>query len=138
MREEEPEGEDVVEEEGLVNHPHNKLAPLPQLVLIPSSSFFLSFNFSEFSHILILILSTDESDEETVLKPKTKEEEELGIVHSWMEVGSFPALPEEEARGLLQEVGLLFLSDTCMTVFLNFSFFTPHSTSLFLHFPSRG
>ena len=39
MREEEPEGEDVAEEEGLGNHPHNKLAPLPQLVLIPSSSF---------------------------------------------------------------------------------------------------
>ena len=45
MREKVPEGEDVVEEEGLSNHPHNKLASLPQLVLIPSSSFFLFFIF---------------------------------------------------------------------------------------------
>ena len=42
-----------------------------------------------------------------------------------MEVGGFPALPEEEAWRLLQEVALLFLSDACMTVFLNFSFLLP-------------
>ena len=135
VREEEPEGEDVAEEEGLGNNPHNKLAPLPQLMLIPSSSFLY---LSEFSHILVLIPLTDESDKERVVKPKTKEEEELGIIHSWMEVGGLPALPEQEVQGLLWEVDLLFLSDTCMTVFLNCSFFTPHFTSPFLHFPSRS
>ena len=35
----------------------------------------------------------DEPDEEVVLRPETKEEHELGIIHSWIEVGGFPALP---------------------------------------------
>ena len=34
----------------------------------------------------------------------TKEEEDVNIMHSWMEVGGHPACPEEEAQGLLAEV----------------------------------
>ena len=34
----------------------------------------------------------------------TKEEEDVDILHSWMEVGGQPALPEGEAQGLLAEV----------------------------------
>ena len=134
MREEEPDGKDVAEEKGSGNHPHNKLASLPQLVLTPISSSSLFSYLSEFSHILVLILLTDESDEEMVVKPKTKEEEEVRIVHSWMEVGGFPVLPEEEAWGLLQGVGSLFLPDTYMTVFPHCSPFIPYFTSPFLCF----
>ena len=34
----------------------------------------------------------------------TKEEEDVNILCSWMEVGGQPALPEGEAQGLLAEV----------------------------------
>ena len=34
----------------------------------------------------------------------TKEEEDVNILHSWIEVGGQPALPEGEAQGLLAEV----------------------------------
>ena len=34
----------------------------------------------------------------------TKEEEDINILHSWMEKGGQPALPEGEAQGLLAEV----------------------------------
>ena len=34
----------------------------------------------------------------------TKEEEDVDILHSWIEVGGQPALPEGEAQGLLAEV----------------------------------
>ena len=52
-------------------------------------------------------------------------------------MGGFPALPEEEAQGLLWEVGSLFWPDTYM-VFCSSSFFIFHLTSLFLYFISRG
>ena len=48
----------------------------------------------------------DESDEEEEAREETKEEHELGVVHSWMQVEGFPALAEEEAQGLLHEVFL--------------------------------
>ena len=37
----------------------------------------------------------------------TKEEEDVDILCSWMEVGGQPALPEGEAQGLLSEVSKL-------------------------------
>ena len=52
-----------------------------------------------------LVFLIDESGEEEVVKSETKEEHELGIIHSWMQVGAFPVLPEEETQGLLWEVG---------------------------------
>ena len=42
-------------------------------------------------------------------KLKTKEEVEVETLRSWMEVGRFPARPEEEAWGLLIEVNLIYL-----------------------------
>ena len=52
------------------------------------------------------VLLTDESSEEEEVKEVTKEEHEIDVAHSWMEVGAFPALAEEEAQGLLQQVFL--------------------------------
>ena len=37
------------------------------------------------------------------MQPLTKEEEEIEVMQSWVEAGGFPALPEEEAKGLLAE-----------------------------------
>ena len=47
---------------------------------------------------------SDESKEEGVVYPFTKEEEDVKVMWSWMEVGGCPAHPEEEAKGLLAEV----------------------------------
>ena len=38
-----------------------------------------------------------------MVKPLTKEEEEVEVMLSWVEAGGFPAQPEEEANGLLAE-----------------------------------
>ena len=50
----------------------------------------------------------------------TKEEEDVDVLLSWMEVGGHPACPAEEAKGLLAEVNafLCFFSFT----FLSLSF----------------
>ena len=53
------------------------------------------------------ILYADESKGEGDVKVETKEEQELGTLQSWMEVGGLPALDEEEVQKLLQEVYLL-------------------------------
>ena len=45
---------------------------------------------------------SEEGDEEA-RRPMTKEEEDIDILRSWMEVGGHPAHPEEEAQGLLAE-----------------------------------
>ena len=37
------------------------------------------------------------------MRPLTKEEEEVEVMQSWVEAGSFPAHPEEEAKELLAE-----------------------------------
>ena len=49
---------------------------------------------------------TDESEEEEEVKEMIKEEHEVGVVHSWMQVGGFPVLAGEEVQGLLCEVFL--------------------------------
>ena len=41
-----------------------------------------------------------------MVQPLSKEEEEVEVMRSWVEVGCFPAQQEEEAKGLLSEVGL--------------------------------
>ena len=53
-----------------------------------------------------LVSITDESEEEEEVREMMKEEHEVGVVCSWMQVGVFPALAEEEAQGLLREVFL--------------------------------
>ena len=50
------------------------------------------------------VLLADESDKEEEAREVMKEEHELGVAHSWMQVGGFPALAEEEVQGLLSEV----------------------------------
>ena len=48
---------------------------------------------------------SDESEEEDgKMRPSTKEEEDVDMIRSWMQVGGHPAHPEEEAKGLLLEV----------------------------------
>ena len=76
--------------------------------LIGPLSFF--YYFTEQIHISISLYcplqlsSLDGSEEEERTRPATKEEEDVDILQSWMEVGGLPACPEEEAKGLLAEV----------------------------------
>ena len=49
---------------------------------------------------------TDESSEEEEVKVVSKEEHEVNMACSWMEVGGMPPLTEEDAQGLLHEVFL--------------------------------
>ena len=73
------------------------------------------------------ILHADESKSEEEAKVETKEEEEVGILWSWMELGGLPVLDEAEAQKLLQEVYSLSLLDICMGL-------QPFSSSVsFLH-----
>ena len=71
-------------------------------------SFF--YYFTEQIHISISLycflqlFSLDESEEEERTRPATKEEEDVDVLQSWMEVGGLPACPEKEAKGLLAEV----------------------------------
>ena len=57
----------------------------------------------------VFILPADESNEEEEAKEVMKEEHELGVVKSWMEIGGILALAEEEAKGLLHELYLFYL-----------------------------
>ena len=50
------------------------------------------------------VSSLDESEEEERTRLATKEEEDVDVLQSWIEVGGLPAHPEEEAKGLLAEV----------------------------------
>ena len=50
---------------------------------------------------------TNESEEEEEAREVTKEEHEFGVAHSWMQVGGFLALAEEEMQGLLCEIFFL-------------------------------
>ena len=68
----------------------------------------------------------DESEEEGAAQPNSKEEEEVEVMRSWMEVGGFPAQQEEEGKGFLSEVGL----SSCPPLSLPFSTF-----QLALNFP---
>ena len=81
--------------------------------------------FSPSFPVLISTFSTifaflDESEEEGAVEPLSKEEEEVEVMRSWVEVGGFPAQPEEEAKGLLSE------ASSCPLV--------PHSSFLTLPF----
>ena len=75
-----------------------------------SSSFFFFYYFTEQIHISISLYyflqlsSLDGSEEEERARLATKEEEDIDMLRSWMEVGGLPAHPEEEAKGLLTEV----------------------------------
>ena len=49
----------------------------------------------------------DESADKEVSRPQTKEEEDIDMLHSWIQVGGLPAQLEKEALGLLLEMGFL-------------------------------
>ena len=49
---------------------------------------------------------TDESSVEEEVKAVTKEEHEVDVAHSWMEVWVMPAMVDEEAQGLLHQIFL--------------------------------
>ena len=82
--------------------------------------------------LLFITFPSDESEEEERAKSATKEEEDVDVLHSWMEVGGHPACPEEEAKGLLAEVNafpcffpipppsldLLFATDSSLTILI--------------------
>ena len=59
------------------------------------------------------------SQSEEEAKVGTKEEEELGILQIWMEMGGLLTLDEVEEQKLLWEVGSLFLSDIYMAFLLS-------------------
>ena len=66
------------------------------------------------------------------MRPLTKEEEEVEVLHSWVEAGGFPAHPKEKAKELLAEVS----SFPCFLILPSphhFSFVTVLSL-LILHF----
>ena len=45
--------------------------------------------------------------------PLTREEEDIEMMWSWMEVGGLPAHPEEEAKGLIAEASSLPSLPSC-------------------------
>ena len=97
--------------------------------------FFLLLLYRTNSYLYLFVLPffitfpLDESEEEDEkAKPMTKEEEDVDVLCSWMEVGGHPAHPEEEAKGLLAEVN----------AFLCFSHFTFLSLSLICLFATNS
>ena len=79
------------------------LTPLCFHFNLTSSSLYLFTLPLFFSHNFSLSDDSKEGNGEE-RRPMTKEEEDIDILHSWMEVGGQPALPEGEAQGLLAEV----------------------------------
>ena len=107
--EEKPEGEVVAgpSGEGVVHSSGN--APLFFLL----ENYFINLYYIIFlcywvySHLELcsfLILLAHESDEEGGVMTETKEEQELGVMWSWIEVRGFPTLDEGEVQKLSQEV----------------------------------
>ena len=46
--------------------------------------------------------------------PPIKEEEDIEVLQSWMEVGGLPAHPEEEAKGLFAKASSLPSLPSCL------------------------
>ena len=85
---------------------HKRLANKQSPFFLTRKEFFFLF----FLHVPIYFSNIfsfpDGSEEEGVAQPLSKEEEEVEVMRSWIEVGGFLAQQEEEAKGLLSEVGL--------------------------------
>ena len=64
----------------------------------------------------------------------TKEDEDVDVLCSWMEVGGHPACPGEEAKGLLAEVNafLCFFSFTFLSLPLICLFATDSSLTILM------
>ena len=85
----------------------------PPFLSFPLLSIYICTFFFNISSLILTsffwsISCADKSESETEVRVETKEEEDLGILRSWMEVGGIPALDEGEARRLLQELGSSF------------------------------
>ena len=100
------------------------------------------FYTSAHSNCFIISFS-DESEEEGAGHLLTKEEEDVKVMWSWMEVGGCPAHPEEEAKGLLAETSsspgspfLLPLSTSHPTLISSLTIFAFPSYWLFPFLPS--
>ena len=135
QEEEEPEGKVVAGPigEAIVHSPGNMLPVSLALIIIILYMFSFNHSITRWVSILTLLSFSSspwsiscgdesESEEGAKVETKTKEEEELGILWSWMEVGGLLALDEVEAQKLLQEVGSLSLPDTYMACLLSCSF----------------
>ena len=79
--------------------------PLLHKRSVNKQSLFLLYTCAQFCFSTILSF-LDESGEERAVQPLSKEEEEVEVMRSWVEVGGFAAQPEEEAKGLLSEASL--------------------------------
>ena len=85
--EEEPEGEVGVGSRGeAIVHNSGNVLPI-SLTLIIIIILCTFFNHSIMRWIFILILCADDSESEEEAQVGTEEEEELQILHSWMELG---------------------------------------------------
>ena len=91
-KEEELEGEEL----GESNTGYLLLPPLCFYFNLTSSFLYLP-TLPLLSHNLSLSDDSKEGKGEE-RRPMTKEEEDINILHSWMEVGGQPALPEGEAH----------------------------------------
>ena len=110
--------------------------PLLHKRSINRQSPFLLHSHAHF-YLSTIICFLDESEEGGAAQPLSKEEE-VEVMRSWVEVGGFPAQPEEEAQGLLSEAS----SFLCPPSFLSIDtelFLTVLAFYLdFIFFLSRG
>ena len=113
VEEEEPEGETVVGPSGEDTIHSSGITPSLLsflLLLIYPYTYAYFFLNTSLLHISLLSFSlfflADKSTDEEISRPRTKEEEDVDTLHSWVQVGRFPAHLEEEAQGLLLEVSL--------------------------------
>ena len=101
-----------------------------QYVLFFSITLLSKFTLASVCTVFFLQLSSlDQSEEEERTRLATKEEEDVDVLQSWMEVGGLPAHPEEEAKGLLAEVN----SFPCFSILpssLHLSFVTDSSLTI--------
>ena len=74
------------------------------MFLPPFFSFFVNALLYPQGLVLLSFFSLIFSDELVEAIPLTKQEEEIGIVWSWVKVGGFPAQPKEEAKTVMMEV----------------------------------
>ena len=73
--------------------------------------------------ILLCSLSDESEQEEEKERPLTREEEDIDIIRSWVEVGGHPAQQEGEAKELLLEVKHIPMSLSSINLFVTNS---PH------------
>ena len=78
---------------------NNLICPLLFFITLLSK-----FTLASVHNAFLQLSFLDGSEEEERARLATKEEEDVDILWSWMEVGGLLAHPEEEVKGLLAEV----------------------------------